>query len=166
MLEPLEGAEGDKVPTPELGSTALRLGQGSSWQQLCEEPLHRLTPLPQPAPRAAIGSSKPSDSHARRPRLFAGVLGTQTPPELNGAVSLYLQFPPGIELLQLLLRAVHVSKLSGFPGHPGVLQSLVDGQSLLGVQDNQFSDLSPISDTQKGFICLMPLILSSSQTLL
>lgn len=75
---------------------------------------------------------------------------------LNGAFSCYLQFPPGVKFLQFLLRAIHVSKFSGLPSDPGVLQSLVDGQSLLGVQDDQFSNLQPISGTQKSVICQWP----------
>lgn len=59
----------------------------------------------------------------------------------RGAVSPYLQLPPGVKFLHFLLRAVHVSKFSSFPSDPGMLQSLGDGQSLLGVQDDQFSDL-------------------------
>lgn len=58
-----------------------------------------------------------------------------------GLFHLYLQFSPGIKFLQFLLRAVHVSEFSCFPCDPGMLQSLVDGQSLPGVQDDQFSDL-------------------------
>lgn len=61
------------------------------------------------------------------------------------SVRFYLQFPPGVKFLQLLLCAVHVGKLGCFSSHPGMLQSLVDRQSLLGIQDDQFSDLRPIS---------------------
>lgn len=76
---------------------------------------------------------------------------------LNGAFLRYLQFPPGIKFLQFLLRAIHVSKFSGLPSDPGVLQSLVDGQSLLGVQDDQFSNLQPVSGTQKKRHLSVPL---------
>lgn len=96
----------------------------------------------------ATGFPNPSGSS---PPLVATRLGgeQETSWGLTGLFLRYLQFPPGVKFLQFLLRAIHVSKFSGLPSDPGVLQSLVDGQSLLGVQDDQFSNLQPISGTQK-----------------
>jgi len=151
----------------ELGSAAPHLGQGFSRQRLPPRAAQLLLPRDAAAQGAAPSSFTPLPARAPRPATCRstficpgqGISKTQRqqlsvapavcvrghedepPPGVNRAFSPYLQFPPGIEFLQFLLSAVHMSKFRSFPGDPGMLQSLVDRQSLLGVQDNQFSDL-------------------------
>lgn len=53
-----------------------------------------------------------------------------------------LELSSGVELLQLFLSRVHVGEVSGFPGHPWVLQGLLRRQALLRVLDDQLFHLN------------------------
>lgn len=62
-----------------------------------------------------------------------------------------LELSPGVELLELLLSRVHVGEVSGFPGHPRVLQGLLRGQALLRILDDQLLHLKTGEDTEYYF---------------
>lgn len=87
--------------------------------------------------KAHGGKKHPGQTSDSQPQTRCGgwgavTMSTEAPAIGEGlstqiSLSLYLEFPPCIELLQLLLGAVHVGKFGSFASDPWVLQSLLDG---------------------------------------